>query len=300
MALADDLILAVQDLAAIPEDDERFGDTEILRLAHTETLSKVLPLIKRHVEGYLSYDKDYALVAAGRYRIPPRAAMGALLDVKVLSGDREEPVTIIDEHQVGNRTVSHVLQGYSAFLKNNCVYTLPQAISGWTSLRMTYLLRPSRLVLEESAAQVTSIDTGTNTVTCSTVPTTFSTSTALDVVRADPQAEILSIDNTPLAVVTGTSGTIQLSELPEDLEEGDYLSLAGYSPVILLPEEVIPYLEQCVANRILQAQGDKEALKSGVENAKELKDGISVLITPRVQNQPDVLVPSNGLMRRRG
>lgn len=300
MALADELITDVQELATIPEDDERFGDTQILRLAHLETLSKVLPLLKRHVEGYLSYDKDYALVASGRYRIPPRAAMGALLDVKVISGDREEPVNVIDEHDVGNRTLSHSRSGYSAFLKNNCVYTLPESISGWTYLRMTYLLRPSKLILAEDAAIVTAINSGTNTVTCTTVPTTFSTSTPLDVVRADPQAEILSIDNTPSAVVTGASGTIQLSSLPEDLEVGDYFSLAGYSPVIVLPEEVIPYLAQLVANRILQAQTDREALKEGKENAKELKEGLSFLMTPRVQNQPDVLVPSHGLMRRRG
>jgi hypothetical protein len=297
--LADDLVLAVQELATLPENDERFTSTKILSLADTETLGKVIPLVKRHVAAYLSYDKDYALSSTGSYRVPPRAVMGALLDVKLVSGDQEEPVNIIDEHQVRNRTLSHT-PGFSCFLKNNTIITLPRSISGWTTIRMTYMLRPSQLVLASAAAQVTAINTGTNTVTCSSVPTTFSASTPLDVIRANAQAEILAIDQTPSSVVTGASGTIQLSSLPSSLEVGDYLALAGQSPVVLLPREVIPYLEQLVANRCLQSQTDKGALQEGLTNAKELRDGITILITPRVQHQPKVLVPNHGLTRRRG
>jgi hypothetical protein len=293
---ADDLILAVQEAATLPEDDERFTESELLRIADTETLAKVLPLVKRHVGGYLSYDKNYAISTSGRYRIPARAVMGALLDVKLTNGDEEVSIPVLEEHDVMNRTLSPFT--YACFVKNNSVYTLPRSIAGYTGVRLTYMLRPSNLILESAAGLVTGIDTATGIVTCSSVPTGFS-SGLLDIVRGEPQAEVLAIDQDPEAVVTGASGTVEFSELPDDLEVGDFIAPAGESPVVLLPRELVPLLEQLVANHCLKSQTDQAAIAEGRKNEKELREGASILMTPRVQHQPKRLVPRHGLMRRR-
>jgi hypothetical protein len=295
---ADRLIEDVQDLAALPTDDERFTDSKILKLADQVTLSRILPDVKRHRGAWLSFDSDNALIATGRYRIPPRAVMGGLIDVKLISGsssEQEEDVEIIEEKDVRNRTLS-IGWKKAAFLKGNSVYTLPQSISGYTYLRLTYMLRPSRLVTVAEAAEITAINTGTNTVTCTSVPTSFSGET-IDIVRALPQAEVLALDQSPI-IVTGTSGTLQFSSLPTDLEVGDYCTIAGESPIVLLPRELSAILAQETANLCLQLLHDTTG-KRGQELEKELREGASILLTPRVENGPKRLVPRHGIVRRR-
>lgn len=296
---ADLLIEDVQDLAALPEDDERFSDAKILKFADLITFSRILPDLKRHRGSFLSFDKDCAVTATGRYRIPPRAVMGGLIDVKLISGtssEQEEPVDIISEHDVKNRTLS---PGWSraAFLKGNSVYTLPQSISGYTYLRLTYMLRPSKLVLVEDAAVITAINTGTNTVTCTNVPTGF-TGHAIDIVRALPQAEVLAMDQTA-SIVTGALGTLQFSSLPTDIEVGDYCAISGESPIVLLPRELSVVLAQETANLCLQILTDQSGKRSK-ELEKELREGASILLTPRVEQSPKRIVPRHNLVRRRG
>src|SRR5690606_8653031 len=92
--------------------------------------------------------------------------------------------------------------------------------------------------------------------------------------------ECLGIDQT----ITGISGTtIEFSSLPDELAVGDYVCLAGESPVPQIPVEFHALLAQEVVVKVLEALG--KSTKDAKDDLKTLKENLPNLITPRVQGE---------------
>jgi hypothetical protein len=282
----------------LPTSQNTFTAARFLSLANAQMRSKIIPLVDRVQEGYYEYDVDTAINATGTYNIHTRAVGGKLLDLALINGDDRYPLARYYDNQLQNLDSSPGNLGYR--LKRSQIILVPYVPGGWTYLRQTILLRPPTFVAVTDAAQVTGINTLTGVVTCSTVPSTWTTASILDIVQAEPHFDALGIDLAISAVTTGVSGSVTFSPsaLPSRLAVGDWVSLAGQSPVIQCPVELQPLLAQEVANICLRGQTDPTAYKMGVEEAKELKEGLMALINPRVKKEGKKLVNMTGLLRR--
>src|SRR5574340_806468 len=173
--LADDLITSIKRRAGIPTAQATFQTQDFLSMADEEAQSFVLPLIRRTREEYGLQSADFTITTAdargstGPYRIPYRAVGGALRDVLTLDGNgnilQAPRVSVDDLEQVswGSYLVGNVL-----YFVNRRPYAIP------ITLRMTFFMRPNRLVLVANAAQVSAVNSGAKSVTLSSVPAGYS------------------------------------------------------------------------------------------------------------------------------
>lgn len=282
----------------IPTSQSTFTEARLLNIANATMRSKMLPLIDKVQEGYYSYDVDTALNATGQYNIHTRAVGGKLLDASLINGNDRLQLTRYFEEDL--EEIDTPPGNYGFYLKRSQIILVPRVPSGWTSLRQTFLLRPPQIIATTSGAQISAINTGTGVVTCSSVPSSWTTSNLFDMVQAEAHFDTLAIDLPISAITTGTSGTLTFAaaSLPSRLAVGDWIGLAGQSPVVQMPVELFPLLAQECANVTLRGQTDLTAYNLGVEEAKRLKEEILSLITPRVQNEGKKIVNRTGLLRR--
>lgn len=282
----------------LPTSQNTYTEARFLTIANAAMRSVLLPLVDKIREGYYSYDIDTALNATGQYNIHTRAVGGKLIDASLINGNERLELTRYSEGQFTN--YDSPPGDYGFYLKRSQIYLLPKVPSQWTSLRQTFMLRPPQIVAQTSGAQITAINTSSGLVTCSLVPSTWTASNTFDHVQAEPHFDTLSIDLVSSAVVTGTSGTLTFTpaNLSSRLAVGDWIGLAGQSPVVQLPVELFPILAQESANICLKSQGDLTAYKAGVESAEMMKKEILSLISPRVQSEGKKIVNRTGLLRR--
>lgn len=279
----------------VPTNQNSYTSSRLLRLTNSAMVSKCLPMVDAVREGFYSYDFDSA-VSISPVRIPTRAVGAKLEDACFTNGtDRCDAVRYYEEDLSDYQTDQMAKPGF--YLKRGQCFLV--SASGYSTFRQSIIMRPNKLVTNLEGAQVTNINTGTNTVTCETVPSTWTIASILDVVQQNPHFDWLCIDQAITAITTGASGTIQFtSALPDDLAVGDWISLAKESPIVQLPEELHPLLAQETANILLKSQGDTAAWKMGLEEVKMMKEGLEALINPRVQKEGKKIVNRTGMLRR--
>jgi hypothetical protein len=282
----------------IPTSQNTFTEARLLRLTKAAILSKVMPLADRVQEGFYSYDFDTLLNATGLYDINRRAVGAKLLDAFLVVGDDTFQLTRYFEQDLQN--ADSPPGDYGFVLKRNQVRLVPRVPSAWTHFRQTILLQPANLVSVDDAAQITGIDTVTGVVTCATVPSSWTTGDTFDTVQAEAHFDTLSLDLVASAVVTGALGTLTFApaDLDSRLAVGDWVSLSGESPVVQVPEALLPLLAQEVANIALKSQTDQTAYKLGIDEVKEMRQAILTLVSPRVRAAGKKIVNRTGILRR--
>lgn len=282
----------------IPTSQNTFTEARLLRLTKAALLSKVMPLADRVQEGFYSYDVDETLNDTGLYYINRRAVGAKLLDATLVNGDDTFQLTRYFEQDIQN--ADSPPGDYGFVLKRNQVRLVPRVPSAWTTFRQTILLNPANLVAVTDAAQITGIDTVTGVVTCASVPSSWTTANTFDHVQAEAHFDTLSLDLVASAVVTGTNGTLTFTPalLSDRLAVGDWVSLSKESPIVQVPEALLPLLAQEVANIALKSQTDQTAYKLGVDEVKEMRQAILTLVSPRVRAAGKKLVNRTGILRR--
>jgi len=293
----DNLLTGIKRRGSIPTGQSRFQNAELLVIADQEIETSILPEIKAARKSYFSLNIDQAInLTNAVYRIPSRSVGAGLEAIFLVDAQGKKiELCLIDEADVYDPGVSPNGKP-SYYFKGNNVVLVPPNPNTWTILRMSILIQPNQLEQTSNCALITAINSGTNTVTCSNVPTWGQVE--MDLIRGEAGYECLAIDQVPTAITTGASGTIQFSSLPSDLAVGDWIALAGYSPVVQLPSPYQAILEQRTANTCLRSLGLMQQLQAGIEALKEMKPTLA-LISPRSQKEPQRIIPNNGLIRRR-
>jgi len=282
---------------SIPTAAAFFTEGRLLTIANDTLRLDLMNLVNSVQEGFYSYDDDTTVDSSNNaYRIPSRAVGAKLENAILLIGTKRSPLTRFSEDEILDSEQSPESKpGF--YIKRNHLYLLPKDGAGFTTLRQVIVMRPNQIVKNTEGAEITAIDTGTKVVTCSTVPAGWTTSKTFDIVKADPGFDWLAIDQTASAVTTGASGTLTFSALPSELAVGDWVSLAGESPVIQLPVELQPLLAQETANVAMHSKGDAQAMKLGTEAAKKLRKAAQDLINPRVEKAPKKIRNRSGILR---
>lgn len=258
---------------SFPTSDDLFSTSDFLLLLNNQLRTDLTPLMLSLNEEYFLQTKDYTISTAGAsYRFPKRAVGSKARDMKIVdsAGNYVSLDRLFEEDRPSNRS------GY--YMKRNGIELTPDITSG--TLRLVYFSRPNELVATTSCGQITSIDTGNNQVDISSVPSTFVTNAEVDFVQGANPYDLLAADQ----VITGVSGsTISFSSLPDDLEVGDWLSLATYSPVPMLPEELHPVLVQSALCAALSSKKDK-VYDQEMVRLQEMKEAAIKMLDPRVEN----------------
>ncbi len=252
----------------------------LLKLATEELHIKLVPMLLSVREEFYVAKKNYSITASqSEYAIPANAVGMIVRDIQIITGSEVRSLTPIDSEFI-NTTASGQPEGYYLEHNNVVLYPTPSATTG--TLRIRYFQRPNRLALTTACAQISSIDTGTNTVVVSTIPSTWATGIVLDFIGAIVPYRTIDIEYTTTSV---SSTTIVFSTLPTGLAVGDWLAPTGYSPIPQVPFEFQPLLAQMTVVKALEALGDNNGVKQASENLKMIEAAAIQLISPRVQGE---------------
>lgn len=295
-----ELLASIRSAGSIP--DGLFSDSDLLKAASARARSFVIPQIIKAREGYYEWDIDESVSASGTYRIPSRAIGSSVANLALIDGDTRADVAWIDEEELANYAELNY-SAVGAYIKGHKIYLVPATSHGYATLRKTINLRLGRFVAVSDAAQITAINTGTGVVTCSTVPSSWTTSNSFDLMQEDPHFDWYAIEATATAVTTGSGGTVTFGSLPtwiSDLTVGDWISLTDETPIIQMPVEFHEVLAQDTSNFVMRSKMDAESLKAGTDSLAELLDGAGACIEPRWRKEGRKVKNRTGMLRRQG
>lgn len=267
-----ELISALKIKGSFPTSDDLFSNSDFLVLLNMQMKAEIMPLLLSLSEDYFLLSKDYTITQGSTYRLPERAIGSKLRDVTYVdaSGSIGGLPRLFEEDRRSNKS------GY--YLVRNSIELSSEY--NQNTLRIKYFARPNDLVLVTDCAKITSIDTLNNQVTCSSVPTTFTTGVLCDFIQHKNPYDLIDYDYS----IVGIAGTtITFSTLPTDLVVGNYVTLSNEAPVPMVPEELHPILVQSALVSCLSSKKDK-ALEFEVQRLEEMKQTAITILDPRVEN----------------
>lgn len=293
------LLRGIKRRITIPANQILFSDDDMLEVADDIISSKLCPMIMSLNQDYFIYLEEEALVASKTdYAIPYRA-IGRTLRFLTLrdSNNNVRDLNFVTIEDAANYANSASTVGFH-FLsdKIHLVPDVPSTYTGTDYLQKRYPLPPSKLVPASEIMVVTGNITATS-VDVSSVPASFIAGANVDFIQAQQGNTIYAMDK---AIVSVASLTINFatSDIPSLLAVGDYIALAGESPVVnFIPDVAYSYIETRTSERVLQAIGDYEGLKNLKEDAKEEKQDLEKIMEPRILGNPRVFINRNGLVR---
>lgn len=299
--LSSDLMAAVKRYGAIPTSQVTFQAVDFYALADDQIRSKILPLVLTQMSEYYVFAYNYSVNAnQNTYAIPSRATAMNLRSIEFVSTsdpDTRVPVEQLNREDLysgigGN--VRLLIKKNGFYIEGNNVILYPTPTQGLDTLRLNIFIRPNQLVDPSACGLITAVDPNANTITCSGVPSTWTTSNIVDLVKAQPGFDCTAIDQ----VITNIgAGVITFaSTLPTNASVGDYVCLAGQSCVVQVPVELQPLLYQNVLVSVLSAQGDPK-LKDAKDELAKLEKNASTLMAPRVQGNVKRVVNARAITR---
>lgn len=298
-----DLIESIKVRAAIPIAQNVFEESDLLRFANEEMRLKVVPSILKVKEEFYVATYEYTIQqGVNRYKIPYRAIGGKLRDIyAVNTNEAITHLTRIQPEQLVAFAPNLMTNcAFAFYVENDDIVLVPSVNSlvGQT-LKMKYYLKPNDLVPSNQVGVITAINTGTNTVTLATYPTdvTINVGTRMDFISAIPIFKTLEYD----VQVTGFNAaqkTITLSELPDGLQVGDTISLAGESMIPQIPVELQPYLAQAVACRCLESLGAIQELAAANTKLADMEQALLAVIADRAEGNPSKVLNLSSFLRQ--
>lgn len=293
-----EFLIAVRNKGHIPPSQTPFDDGSLLDLATDELNTALLRQIRTSRENYYLKYVDNALNSTNTYNIPSRAVGGALVDIHIVNGTQVYPVSRSETNEQFS-TVSSPTGYWSFQVIGNQIVILPIVTVG--VIRLWYLRRPNVMVPVSECSQVTAVDqaNGILSFASGTIPSTFTTSSPMDSIQDQPHFDWNFIDQTPTAV---TTTSVTFTSLPTDVDgsalikPGDWLALAGQTPVPQIPVEFTPLLIQRTVVKYYEIQGYKDKVALAQAKLNDMEKDVFELINPRIGNEPKRIVPDGNLV----
>lgn len=281
--------------STMPNSQSLFQPADFLAFLTDEMHSFIVPLIKGKNDEYFVVKVDEPLVDnQSEYRIPTRAQGGALRDVCLVNANGIE----MELPKISPEAIKFAtFQMFGIYLQDDKVVFYPAmgtAPSG-ISLRFKYERMPNDLVLTSSAGRITSINSGLAQITLASIPSSWGTSTTLDIIRPQPLFTSIKDDQ----AITGiASTTLSLGTLPTGIEVGQYVAESRTSPIAQLPYEAHKLIAQRGAIKLCEALEATTAMKNAIGTYEAMAEAFLTTITPRVQSGPKKIVNRTGLFNR--
>ena len=295
---ADRILAGVKRRGIVPTNQVTLDDDDLLALIDDVIKVHAVPLLESvNGEFFVTTELDAITASQDNYEIPYRAVGRTLRDLLIRNTTTldERNVPYIEPEDVHTYKESalkfgHYIQGDEIVL----VPSVPSTFSEPESLVKKFKLRPSLLVKLTNAAKVVSVSSPNVTVDSAG---DITTGAVIDFIRGKSGARVYSMDKT-CTNVAGTTFTFAAADIPSALEAGDYIALAGYSPVIqMIPDEVSPWIETLAAQRALKSIGDTEGAADLKEDVITERENLLKILEPRNEGEPKVTMNRDSLAR---
>lgn len=306
------LLKSIKRRALVPDNQNTFTDQDFIDLMNEEMMIGLVPSILQMKEEYFIFRQVVPLVSdKSNYPVPERALANKLREVcyrdttNLATGNEYEMTQVaIDDRYTGlsNGTGSSDFTGFRRFYMMGSDLVLHPSVgpNPTGALAFYYYLRPNTIVKDASVATVTAINRTTGDITLSSLPSGYTVyvsgtnntvPTLFDFVKAKSPHNILNIDLPIVSINTSTKViNINPSLIPKDLEIGDFMPLAGQSPIPNIPTELHMVLAQRVAQRVLEALGDTEGLNNATAKVAEMEAKLTTMMDNRVEGSPRKVV----------
>ena len=286
---SDLLVEEVKNCGMIPEA-QSLGSQDAQILSHLSEILQselALELMKIREEYYIVTERLALTAGKTKYRIPDRAMGLKIRDLMYVdgSGDRYYLKGIPREELQRYKNSTDWPSGY--YIEGCYINLVMSGISPTGYLEVSYYFRPSDLVLTEEAAQVLTVST--SSLTCTTVPSTFTVGALYDIHGQYSGAEIKSwsLVGTPgvgtMTFTAAIDGSV-FGNLP--VEVGDWVCLAGESVIPALPRELQPVLVRGAALHMAEAFGDAQSVQIHGALYKESLTRAMKVFENRVEGKP--------------
>lgn len=300
------LLASLKRRGMLPSTAEALSDTDYLDFCNEEMMAYIVPTMMSTMEEYFVRIEDFDISTNTQSYYIPYRAMGGNLRLVQLNQNGQTNATWVSIPRIEPEREQDYSYGAGSpvgyLIRNNAVVLLPLPAQPNGILRLQYFIRPNNLVATTAVGTITAITPGseTTTVTCSNIPSTFTTAKQYDLIKAIPGFDTLSFDLNASAVVTGANGTITFSDasaVSDSLAIGDYVCLATESPVAQIPYELHALLAQRVAFKAQEALGDPRAPFAG-KVCDDMSARLMKMLSPRSQGSARYIInryaPGNG------
>lgn len=271
--LATQFVTAVRRQGQFPAD---LTDASILAAGDMEIQGALVPLIRQvHAEYFVAE----AQIAShlGRVPLPARSIVGSVRHVQLVSGSGSVPlpqVQLEEDFLAGGAGVP-----YGWYFDGGNVVLLPRGTDG--TVRFRYYVRPSAMTVaaddyvrvNSTVINAASIDLNLSGSAPEPTPDTL-----LDVVSNRGSHNVCVIDQPTSADLFIV---IPNSALLGPVSAGDYLVLAGFTPVVPLPEELFAALVHQTTAALLRALGYDSESGAQTAFAEKALAGAQTLLAPR-------------------
>lgn len=291
------LIKSVKRKENIPSSQATFEDEDFLAFANEEISIGILPSIMQFHEEFLVHSQEIPLVSGKKkYAVPSRAIGGKVRSLfhKDASGTLAEMARIFPEDLAIFRRQE---SGAFFYLENNYIVLVSDPKSNPGSLLISYYLRPNQLVVEERVAEIKNINRATGEIFVDGIPTVFKVTSKLDMLEVGGGHHTLALDAVPTGINTSTKTiTFAPASIPEDLEVGDHIALAGECIIPQIPDDLHTVLSQRVAIQCLKALGDQAGVQAAMQKLMEIEARMGNLIDNRTEGNPQKVTNHRGLL----
>jgi hypothetical protein len=190
-----------------------------------------------------------------------------------------------------NYTSYHQGTDVSKFYVENDSIVFPAVTGSMQAgyIEMSYYLRPNKLVRASRVGIIADIDrtNGIITISNNIFPSNITVGSQVDFLQAKPMYKNQGWDIDVVSVNTTTKQiTLATADIPDTLVVGDLIATAGETIIPQIPTELMSFLAQCIALRILEAQGDIDNYKAASDKLKQMSDNLVSLIDSRTEGNP--------------
>lgn len=295
------LLKSIKRRAMVPDNQNTFTDQDFIDLMNEEMMIGLVPSVLLTKEEYFIFKQIVPLSSnKSNYPIPERALANKLREIcfrdnssKTTGNEYEMTQIAIDDRYTGlsNGTGSSDFTGFRRFYVMGSDVVLHPSVgpSPYGALAFYFYLRPNTIVKDSTVAVVTAIDRVTGDITVDNTPSGYNHDAFYDFVKAKSPHNILDID-IPVNSIISKKINVNPSNIPADLEVGDFMPLAGQTCVPNVPTELHMVLAQRVAQRVLEALGDTEGLNNASAKIAEMEDKLSTMLDNRVEGAPRKVV----------
>lgn len=291
--LADELIDSVREEGLLPDADEESTTPKIRRILNREQRLYLMTLLLKAREEYQCDSITVAVVSGtARYALPSRAVAASIRRVERVAAS---PIPLYPVSQDRLQSLGGSAFGTGDYYLDGNYLVLIETPSSTDTLRVVFARRFNKVVAGEEACVVTDFDADAKTVTLALAsdddvtapPDAFTATGSYDFIRGTPHFDLLAEDSAATALA---SNVLTFSSLPGELAVGDFVALAGQSPVANMPLEVQDVLVLKAVHSYLSGGKDGNAANLVKERLAQAEADLLSLISPRVADSPKFFI----------
>lgn len=285
--LADTLVEEIKRRCRMPVSQATYTPAELLAMADEQVREYLAPLMVSVAEDYLTADYDVPVVAGQTTYRPPSRCM-KLREIAFIENagtDREE---VIDVPRLRREQLEH--EGWGFYFEGNSVVL--KDVDPGPVLRMTYYLRPNRLVLASDVSVVQAVNTNTGVINVYQVPDGISGGSAFDLIRSNAPFDTMAQSVAGAVDAGALTVTVSPSALPAGIAPGDFLCLPEQTPVPQVAPDLFSLLAQAVVVQIADEQGDDAAFQRAAARKEQMEQTARILLSSRVEGEPLSVTPA--------